>query len=665
MPSQKHPQKHPKKKQKPSLLPMTDELHHPADAPEQEITSEAPEFAIEQVEPTIEDGGVREAHIPQPEVSTQDDDGAIDDAAVIEGVDEDETESEPGAAESRPAPKLERLQKILAQAGIASRRHAEELITEGRVQVNGQTVTVLGSKADPEHDHIRVDGKLLHGAERLRYFVLNKPKGYVTTVTDPEHRPTVMDFFAKLNERVYPVGRLDYLSEGLLLFTNDGDLANRLTKAASGVEKTYLVKVSGQPGEDQLDRLREGVAIERTKPGEGKVHTARSRIRQVRQGDNPWYEVVLIEGRNRELRKMFEEIGHHVEKIRRVGYGPLVLDLEPGKVRELDADEVRKLRLTAEGKLKPRPFKTVKMLPKEAGQSTEQRIAKADRRRPNFARREDRREKTSSRPKEQAAGSGPRRQQSPHEAQPRFERPRAEGPGTERRRNDDSQARPGRYGQRTDARGPVRPRGEAKEAAPRFDRGRSNTGQRPNDRGFRADSRPRTEGPSGRADTRPQRASERPQSPRRFDQSDARPPRFKSDRPSTGKPGRGVKSGFGSKPSFGSRPKPFASRSFRSAEPGSEKPVSRRTFDKSGARPPRFESDRSSSGTPGRGVKPGFGSKPSFGSRPKPFASKSPRSAEPGSGPPRKGGYSGRGAQRFDSRPRGKRPGPPKGKKRD
>ena len=249
-----------------------------------------------------------------------------------------------------------RLQKILSQAGVASRRHAEEMITEGRVQVNGKVVTELGTKADPDRDHIRVDGKLLKGAERLRYFVLNKPRGYVTTVSDPEGRSTVMEFFKKMPERLYPVGRLDYLSEGLLLVTNDGDLANKLTKAATGVEKTYLVKVSGQPTEEELDQLRGGVAIDRTKPGEGRVHTAPASIRQVREGDNPWYEVVLTEGRNRELRKMFEEIGHFVEKIRRVGYGPLVLDVEPGNFRELDAEELAKLRLAAEGKWrKPKP----------------------------------------------------------------------------------------------------------------------------------------------------------------------------------------------------------------------------------------------------------------------------------------------------------------------
>jgi 23S rRNA pseudouridine2605 synthase len=250
---------------------------------------------------------------------------AEDESALIVAETDDAAEAdhdmEPGDAESGPAPKLERLQKILAQAGVASRRHAENLITEGRVQVNGKVITELGTKADAARDHIRVDGKLLQGSERLRYYMLNKPRGFVTTVSDPEKRPTVMEFFTKLRERLYPVGRLDYLSEGLLLVTNDGDLANKLTRAAAGVEKTYLVKVSGEPTEESLDRLRSGVGIERGKPGSGRVQTAPAQIRKVRQGDNPWYEVVIIEGRNRELRKMFEEIGHHVEKIRRLGTG--------------------------------------------------------------------------------------------------------------------------------------------------------------------------------------------------------------------------------------------------------------------------------------------------------------------------------------------------------
>lgn len=279
-------------------------------------------------------------------------------------------EEEP--AGQRPEPKLERIQKILSQAGIASRRHAEEMIVAGRVIVNGEVVTQLGAKADPARDHIRVDGKLIQVTVRHRTFVLNKPKGYVTTVSDPEGRPTVMQFFEKIHERLYPVGRLDYQSEGLLLMTNDGELANQLTRAASGVEKTYLVKVAGQPGEDALEQLRGGVRIDREQPGSGKVRTAPAQVRQIRSGDNPWYEVVLTEGRNRELRKMFNAVGHFVEKIRRVGYGPLVLDVEPGHIRELTPEELNALRLTAEGKLKPRRPRTTAMLPKEAGRPAEE-----------------------------------------------------------------------------------------------------------------------------------------------------------------------------------------------------------------------------------------------------------------------------------------------------
>ena len=309
---------------------------------------------------------------------------ADDAAAANEAAEDAAAEAEDAAAADEdesefPAPdpaQQQRLQKIMAQAGVASRRKAEELITGGHVVVNGQVVTELGSKADPARDHIRVDGKLLHGPERLRYFVLNKPRGFVTTVSDPEGRPTVMQFFERTGERLYPVGRLDYLSEGLLLVTNDGQLANKLTRAASGVEKTYLVKVAGEPTEEMLELLRGGVMIARGRPDPNrpyasvdKVRTAPAYVQKVREGDNPWFEVVLIEGRNRELRKMFEEIGHHVEKIRRVGYGPLVLDVEPGKLRELEAAEIEALRATAEGKFKPKRRKVGALIPKEPARS--------------------------------------------------------------------------------------------------------------------------------------------------------------------------------------------------------------------------------------------------------------------------------------------------------
>ena len=195
----------------------------------------------------------------------------------------------------------ERLQKIIAAAGIASRRKAEELITGGLVSVNGQIVTELGSKADLEHDHIKVNGKLLSGPQRQVYLLLHKPKGYVTTVTDPEGRPTVLDLVRGVGARVYPVGRLDYLSEGLLLLTNDGELAQKLTHASSHVPKTYLVKISGKPAEEQIEKLRRGIALPaersrlKTRPDlEAKpmqrrrseaVKTAPARIRVDTRGD--------------------------------------------------------------------------------------------------------------------------------------------------------------------------------------------------------------------------------------------------------------------------------------------------------------------------------------------------------------------------------------------
>src|SRR5262249_54877900 len=258
----------------------------------------------------------------------------------------------------------ERLQKIIAAAGIASRRAAEKLITSGAVEVNGQIVTELGSKADPERDHIRVNGKLLRGPERHVYLLMNKPKGYVTTVHDPEGRPTVMDLLRGIRTRVYPVGRLDYAREGLLLLTNDGELAAKLMKASSHVPKTYVVKVAGAPQAGGLEKLRRGLMISERgisarpaksrfplhflppvgRSGQGldsrdesasgftssarndisngsqrgnrrhyRVKAAPAKIRVIRESENPWYEVTLIEGKNRQIRRMFEEIGHHVE----------------------------------------------------------------------------------------------------------------------------------------------------------------------------------------------------------------------------------------------------------------------------------------------------------------------------------------------------------------
>src|SRR5208282_6012288 len=190
-------------------------------------------------------------------------------------------------------------------AGIASRRKAEEIIAAGRVTLNGRIVTEQGTRADPQTDIICLDGKPLKRAERFVYLLLNKPKGYVTTVTDPEGRPTVMALLGNLPERVYPVGRLDYASDGLLLLTNDGALAQKLTKAGSHIPKTYLVKISGKPNEKSLQRLRSGVTI--ALDDGRRVKTSPAQIRLAEDAPNPWYEVILIEGRNRQIRRMFQQ----------------------------------------------------------------------------------------------------------------------------------------------------------------------------------------------------------------------------------------------------------------------------------------------------------------------------------------------------------------------
>jgi 23S rRNA pseudouridine2605 synthase len=236
----------------------------------------------------------------------------------------------------------ERLQKILAAAGFASRRKAEEIIAAGRVTLNGQVVTEQGTKADPLVDVITVDGKPLKRAQPFVYFLLNKPKGYVTTVSDPEGRPTVMELLGELKERIYPVGRLDYASEGLLIMTNDGALAQKLTKAGSHIPKTYLVKVSGKPNENAIQKLRAGISI----PLEDgrRVKTSPAKIRLTEDATNPWYEVVLIEGRNRQIRRMFLEVGFLVEKIKRVQLGPITLDVPPGKFRPLSKSEIFQLK---------------------------------------------------------------------------------------------------------------------------------------------------------------------------------------------------------------------------------------------------------------------------------------------------------------------------------
>jgi 23S rRNA pseudouridine2605 synthase len=239
---------------------------------------------------------------------------------------------------------LTRLQKILSAAGVASRRASEKLIAEGRVSVNGTVVREMGTRADAERDDIRVDGRRIRSEAPRRYLLMNKPRGYVTTRSDPEGRPTVMDLLRRPHDYVYPVGRLDYDSEGLLLLTNDGELAARLMHPRHEIEREYVVRVRGVPDQATLDRLARGVLVD------GRM-TAPATVRQGegdRRAGRATLLVVLHEGRTRQVRKMCEAVGHPVERLWRVRIGPIRDEtLKPGEVRALTAAEVRKLKNAA------------------------------------------------------------------------------------------------------------------------------------------------------------------------------------------------------------------------------------------------------------------------------------------------------------------------------
>lgn len=234
----------------------------------------------------------------------------------------------------------ERLQKIMARAGIASRRKAEEYITAGRVTVNGELATELGAKADASADVIKVDGKALRFPSKHVYIALNKPKEVVTTLADPEGRKTVRHLIErKIKARVFPVGRLDYHSEGLLLLTTDGEFANHITSPKTHVEKTYVAKVNGNLNLEQLEQFRAGI------PLHGR-RTAPARIKLLKPGANPWYEITLTEGRQNQIRIMFKNFGRLVEKLRRVRIGKLKLDVPVGEFRHLTDQEVSRFLKT-------------------------------------------------------------------------------------------------------------------------------------------------------------------------------------------------------------------------------------------------------------------------------------------------------------------------------
>src|SRR5689334_11118857 len=234
------------------------------------------------------------------------------------------------------------MQKLIATAGIASRRHAEELIVAGRVTVNGAVIKELGTKADPERDHIKVNGKLINPHLKARdkvYVLLNKPRGYLSSVSDPEGRPLVTELLPRSLGRLHPVGRLDFNTEGLLLLTNDGDFTNFITAAKNRVEKVYEVKVKGVPPEAAIQRLRRGVKLE------DGTRTAPAKITRLHEtATNAWFEVLLHQGRNQQVRRMFELIGHSVLKLRRVRIGFLMDEtLKPGFWRLLSPSEAARL----------------------------------------------------------------------------------------------------------------------------------------------------------------------------------------------------------------------------------------------------------------------------------------------------------------------------------
>jgi 23S rRNA pseudouridine2605 synthase len=522
----------------------------------------------------------------------------------------------------------ERLQKILAAAGIASRRKAEELIAEGHVSVNGNVVTEAGTKADSRMDEIRVDGQLIGRPERHVYFMLYKPKGCVTTLSDPEGRPTITDLIKGIRERVFPVGRLDYMSEGLLLLTNDGELMAQLTHAKTHVPKTYMVKVSGHPTDEQIDRLRAGINLPpepglagvrgKKQPGVERrsfaVKTAPAEIDLVRDQENPWYQVTLIEGRNRQIRRMFEEIGYHIEKIKRIRYGTLELNVEPGELRQLTFGEVNELR-----KSLAKPYRIQPPRPKE----------------------ETRRPRTSK-----AAQRGfPKQERERRGARPAAGRPASRPTGEFRERPQRADSRP----PRREAVEGSRPPFERKSFAPRKDAGERRVFRGKEDFGkkdFERDRAPAADRPKRKFTPRDDHRGER-----EFRSAEGRPSRPSAER--------------GERPRYTARPsRPEGRGDFRERAPRSGA---------RDARPPRREfSDSRSETSPRKSFgdrRPGFGpGKPTKRfDREGSAEGRAPR----GDRPPREGGFrpdsrgprpsSSRGPRSDDRRPSGGSRGPSAG----
>jgi len=309
----------------------------------------------------------------------------------------------------------ERLAKVLASRGVASRREAERMITEGKVTVNGEKVSHPGHPVDPKKDHIRVDGRRLPREPKQVYYVLNKPKGYITGRDDPKGRRSVLELLGEVPERVEPVGRLDFNTEGALVLTNDGDLAHALAHPSSGIPKRYLAKVYRCPSDQTLTRIQDGVMLE-----DGKTAPCRARVLKSTDSGNTWLEVTVTEGKNRLVRRLLAHVGHPVSKLRRESFATIsVRGLEVGQYRELTGEEIQRLRDLSQG-----------VVPAAAGRKargSKAGFAKAD---PAWiAKREGKRYKRPSAEKGEGATAGASKPSASGSSKPGASKPAFSKPG--------------------------------------------------------------------------------------------------------------------------------------------------------------------------------------------------------------------------------------------
>ena len=549
---------------------------------------------------------------------------------------------------------MERLQKFLSRAGVASRRHAEAMIVDGRVKLNGKVVSVLGTQVDPQKDLVLVDGKLVSVNPERKYFLFYKPPGVVTTLSDPEGRPTVGDYAQETGGRVFPVGRLDYDAEGALLLTDDGDLANKLMHPSHQVPRVYLAKVKGVPDEASLQKLVEGVRLE-----DGMAHAVQAQIFEKAER-NTWVKIVVTEGRQHLVKRLCAAIGHPVVRLYRPAHAGLpVHGLRPGELRELTNDEIRRVKAAADGDAQPEPRLTLPARrhghaapgfePEEETQPQGRRAAE---------RREEAPEREEPEVEQQAQPVEPSEETPPVEQKPFVGRPstRPKHEREDRPRRGFSSAPPalpkGERGSRTFGarderggkpafgdRGPKRSFGDRDERGGKPGFAKRSFGDRP-ERG----------GKPAFGDRGPKRSfGDRDERGGKPAFGDRGPKRSFGDRPERGgKPGfgdRGPKRGFGergAKPGFGDRDergrKPFAGRELGKRD-------DRGGF---GARPGGKRGFGKPSGEGARGEAQGSASKPFPGERA--YGGSGARRAEPREPPfKREGGFKreGRPASRF------------------